>query len=78
MLTSRLIAVMLWTLTVTAVYSVRSREALSVALAVMIVYGIGVVAANVWNPVAIKPLYTILFALLAVGSAGILWQTKRV
>ena len=78
LLTSRLIAVMLWTLTVTAVYSVRSREALSVALAVMIVYGIGVVAANVWNPVAIKPLYTILFALLAVGCAGILWQTKRV
>ena len=77
LLTSRLIAVMLWTLTVTAVYSVHSREALPVALAVMIVYGIGVVAANLWNPAAIKPLYTVLFALFAVGSAVIGWQTNR-
>ena len=77
LLTSRLIAVMLWTLTVTAVYAIRSREALPVALTVMIVYGLGVVAANLWNPAAIKPLYTGLFALLAVGSAGLLWQTKR-
>lgn len=78
LLTSRLIAVMLWTLTVMAVYSVYSREALPVALAVMIVYGIGVIAANLWSPAAIKPLYTFLFAVLVVGSAGVGWQTKSV
>ncbi|MCL4264356.1 MAG: hypothetical protein KJ069_14125 [Anaerolineae bacterium] len=74
LLTSRLIAVMLWTLAAAAGYSLRSTDALRVTLAVMITYGIGVVAANVWNPAAIKPLYVLFFALLAVGSTVIiLW-----
>ncbi len=77
LLTSRLIAVMLWTLCAGALFSLRSRAALGVTLAVMIVYGVGVVAANVWNPTAVKLLYTVLFALLAAGSAVIWVQTGR-
>lgn len=72
LLSSRLIAVMLWTLAAAAVYSLRSTDALRVTLAVMITYGMGVVAANFWNPAALKPLYTLSFALFAVGSLIIL------
>jgi hypothetical protein len=77
LLTSRLIAVMLWTVAGTAVYSLRSQDALRVALAVMVAYGIGVVAANVWHMAAFKPLYVAFFAILAVGSAILLLQTKN-
>lgn len=77
LLTSRLIAVMLWTLATAAVYTLRSREALPVALAAMLVYGVGVVAANLWNPTAVKPLYTGLFALLALVSAGALFENRQ-
>lgn len=76
LLTSRLIAVMLWTLAAAAVYSLRSQEALRVTLAAMVVYGMGVVAANVWNVAALKPLYVIFFAFIAIGS-GRLWQLNR-
>lgn len=72
LLTSRLIAVMLWTLAAAAVYSLHSTDALRVALVVMITYGIGVVAANFWNPAALKPLYTLVFTLFAVSSLIIL------
>ncbi|MBX3059821.1 MAG: hypothetical protein KF770_25495 [Anaerolineae bacterium] len=77
LLTSRLIAVMLWTLTAAAVYSLRSADAMRVTLAVIMTYGIGVVAANLWNPAALKPLYTLSFALLAVGSLIFLWRSGR-
>ncbi|MBE7528910.1 MAG: hypothetical protein HND44_20235 [Chloroflexi bacterium] len=70
--TSRLIAVMLWTLAAAAVYSLHSTDALRVALVVMITYGIGVVAANFWNPAALKSLYTLVFTLFAVSSLIIL------
>ncbi len=72
LLTSRLIAVMLWTLTAAALYSLRSTDALRVALAVMAVYGLGVVAANVWHPAATKPIYTLFFALLAASALALL------
>jgi hypothetical protein len=77
LLTSRLIAVMLWTVAGTAVYSLRSQDALRVTLAVMVAYGIGVVVANVWHMAAFKPLYVAFFAILAVGSAILLLQTKN-
>lgn len=76
LLTSRLIAVMLWTLAAAAVYSLRSREAMRVALATLVAYGVGVVAANVWKWTAVKPVYVIFFAILAVGSLIILVQTR--
>ena len=73
----RLIAVMLWTLAGAAGYSLRSQEAMRVTLAVIVAYGIGVVAANLWNTAAIKPLYMAVFGVLTVGSAILLLQTKN-
>lgn len=76
MLTSRLIAVMLWTLAAAALYSLRSTAAMRVALAAMAAYGVGVVVANIWHMPAIKPFYVLFFAVLAIGSLIILLQTK--
>ena len=77
LLTSRLIAVMLWTLSAAAIYSLRSRGAVRIALAVMIAYGLGVVVANLWNMTAVKLLYVLLFALIAIGSGAILWLNRQ-
>lgn len=77
LLTSRLIAVMLWTLAAAAVYSLYSKDTVRIVLAVMIVYGLGVVAANLWNIAAVKPLYVTFFAILAAGSALLLLQTQN-
>jgi hypothetical protein len=77
LLTSRLIAVMLWTVAGAAVYTLYSQNALRITLAVMLTYGIGVVVANVWNMAAIKHLYVSLFALLALGAAILLSQTQN-
>lgn len=74
LLTSRLIAVMLWTIATAAIYSLKSKEVVPVTLAVTVVYGVGVVAANLWNPAAVKPLYVGVFALLAIGSAVFWWR----
>lgn len=76
LLTSRLIAVMLWTLAAAAGYSLRSTEAMPVVLAAMATYGVGVVAANAWHIPAIKPFYVLFFAVLALGSLAILYQTR--
>ncbi|MBK7918006.1 MAG: hypothetical protein IPJ94_17440 [Chloroflexi bacterium] len=76
LLTSRLIAVMLWTLAAAAGYSLRSTEAMPVALAAMIAYGMGVVAANLWHFPAVKPFYVLFFAVLALGSLATLYQTR--
>jgi hypothetical protein len=77
LLTSRLIAVMLWTVAGAAVYSIRSQDALPVTLAVLVVYGISVIVANLWNMAALKPLYIFFFAVLAIGSGILLLQTKN-
>jgi hypothetical protein len=77
LLTSRLIAVMLWTLSAAAIYSLRSRSAVRITLAVMLAYGIGVVMANLWNMTAVKLLYVLLFALIAIGSGAILWLDRQ-
>ena len=76
LLTSRLIAVMLWTLAAAAGYSLRSTEAMPVALAAMTAYGMGVVAANLWHFPAVKPFYVLFFAVLALGSLATLYQTR--
>jgi len=76
LLTSRLIAVMLWTLAAAAVYSLRSADAMRVALVVMTAYGVGVVAANMWHIPAVKPFYVLFFAVSAIGSQIILFRTR--
>ena len=78
LLTSRLIAVMLWALAAAALYSQRSKEAMQVTLAALLVYGVGVVAANLWNVTAVKPLYVLLFAVLVLGSGVLLLQTRKI
>ena len=77
LLTSRLIAVMLWTVAGTAVYALRSQESLPVALALATAYGVGVVVANLWNIAVFKPFYAGFFAILAIGSAIFLLQAKN-
>jgi hypothetical protein len=77
LLTSRLIAVMLWTVAGAAVYSISSQDALPVTLAVLVVYGISVIVANLWNMATLKPLYIFFFAVLAIGSGILLLQTKN-
>ncbi|MCB0033089.1 MAG: hypothetical protein KDE51_03630, partial [Anaerolineales bacterium] len=77
LLTSRLIAVMLWTIATAAVFSLRSTETVPVTLDVLTVYGVGVVAANLWAFAAAKPLYVGVFALLAIGSAAFWWRGRE-
>jgi hypothetical protein len=43
----------------------------------MLAYGIGVVMANLWNMTAVKLLYVLLFALIAIGSGAILWLDRQ-
>jgi hypothetical protein len=54
-LTSRLIAVMLLTIAVGAVYALRYADVSRVMLGVIAVYGFGVMLANLWNILAAKP-----------------------
>jgi hypothetical protein len=71
LLTSRLIGVMLLTLAVGALYSLRSADAASMLLNGIIVYGAGIVVAMLWNAFANKPIklsYVVVFGLMAVIS----------
>lgn len=71
LLTSRLIAVMLLALAVGALYSLRSADVARLMLSVIVVYGVGVVIANLINLAGgkpIKPVYLIAFGLLALIS----------
>lgn len=77
LLTSRLIAVMLLAIAVTAFYSSRTKETALMLLCLLIVYGLGVVAANFWNPAAIKILYVSIFGLLALISSLIFVNERR-
>lgn len=71
LLASRLIGVMLLTLAVAALYSLRSATLARTTLATMLLYGVGGVAAALWNALAGKPIpvaYGVAFGLLALGS----------
>lgn len=73
-LASRLIAVMLLTIAAAALYSLRSATLARTTLATTLLYGVGGVAAALWNTLADKPIpvaYGIAFGLLALGS--LLW-----
>jgi len=74
LLASRLIGVMLLTLTAAALYSLRSATLAHTTLATLAIYGVGGVAAALWNMVAGKPIplvYVAALGLLALGS--LLW-----
>ena len=74
MLASRLIAVMLLTIATASLYSLRYATLARTTLAMTLLYGVGGVAAALWNALAGKPIpvaYVIAFGLLASGS--LLW-----
>lgn len=74
LLASRLIAVMLLTIATASLYSLRSATLARTTLAMTLLYGVGGVAAALWNALAGKPIpiaYVTAFGLLALGS--LLW-----
>ena len=80
LLTSRLIAVMLLTVTVGAVYSLRYADASKVTLGVIAVYGFGVALANLWNMLASKPVnpsYVVAFGIMFLVSTALLVTERQ-
>jgi hypothetical protein len=74
-LTSRLIAVMLLTIAVGAVYALRHADVSRVMLGVIAVYGFGVMLANLWNILAAKPVnpsYVAAFGIMFLVCATLL------
>ena len=79
LLTSRLIAVMLLTIAVSAVYALRSADVSRVMLGVIGVYGFGTMLANLWNILANKPVnpsYIAAFGIMFLVSATLLIAEK--
>jgi hypothetical protein len=79
LLTSRLIAVMLLTIAVGAVYALRSADVSRVMLGVIGVYGFGTMLANLWNILANKPVnpsYIAAFGIMFLVSATLLIAEK--
>jgi hypothetical protein len=79
LLTSRLIAVMLLTIAVGAVYALRYADVSRVMLCVIGVYGFGVMLANLWNILANKPVnpsYVAAFGIMFLVSATLLIAEK--
>jgi len=74
-LASRLIAVMLLTIAGAALYSIRHAELAHTTLATLVLYGVGVVAAGLWNLTVGKPAplaYVVVFGCFALGSVSLL------
>lgn len=74
LLTSRLISVMLLTIAVAALYSLRDQDLARVTLATLIVYGLGAALANLWSATAgkpMQPLYVAAFGLM--GIVSLIW-----
>ena len=75
LLTSRLIAVMLLTIAVGALYALRYADVSRVMLGVIGVYGFGIMLANLWNILANKPVipsYVAAFGIMFLVSATLL------
>jgi hypothetical protein len=76
LLTSRLIAVMLFTIAAAALYSLRHADAARVTLAMLTVYGLGAALANLWGLTAgkpVQPLYLVTFGAIGLVSLW-LWR----
>ncbi len=79
LLTSRLIAVMLLTIAVGALWSLRDADTGRMMLGVSLTYGLGVAVAALWNSLAGRPiplLYLLVFGVIFVGST-LLWLRER-
>ncbi len=79
LLTSRLIAAMLLTITTAALYSLRGSDVARVTLVVLVVYGLGAALANLWNATAgkpIQPLYVLAFGLIGIISLVLFMQRQ--
>jgi hypothetical protein len=80
LLTSRLIAVMLLTIAVGAVYALRYADVSRVMLGVIAVYGFGVTLANVWNILVstpVNPSYVVAFGIMFLVSATLLIAERQ-
>lgn len=81
LLTSRLIAVMLLTICAAAFYSRNRADSAHLTHMLVLVYGLGVVAANIAHALEgkpIKPLYVAVFAVMAFISLGFWWQSRKI
>jgi hypothetical protein len=81
LLTSRLIAVMLLTICAAAFYSRNRADTADLTHLLVLVYGLGVVAANSAHALEgkpIKPLYVAVFGVMAFISLGFWWQSRKV
>ena len=79
LLSSRLISVMLLTIAVGAAYSFRLADVAQLMLMTIVVYGLGLAFASLWNGLAGKPIplvYLSVFGILAVISALLLRANK--
>lgn len=75
LLTSRLIGVMLLTIAVGAVYSLRYADTARMMLAIMLTYGLGLAIASLWTALAGNPIklsYVVTFSVIFVVSAVLL------
>ncbi len=80
LLTSRLIGVMLLTIAAGAIYSRPALGTTRPMSLMIIVYGIGLAAASLWNATAGKPVklsYVLVFGIMAVVSAVLLVREQR-
>ncbi len=80
LLTNRLIAVMLLTIAVGAVYALRYADISRVMLGVIAVYGFGVTLANLWNILVSKPVnpsYVVAFGVMFLVSATLLIAERQ-
>jgi hypothetical protein len=80
LLTSRLIAVMLLTIAVGAVYALRYADVSRVMLGVIAVYGLGVTMANLWSILVsqpVNPSYVVAFGIMFLVSATLLIAERQ-
>jgi hypothetical protein len=80
-LSSRLIGVMLLTITTMALYALRSRQVAEITLASTALYGLGLAVASIWNTLADKPIktsYVVVFGIIFIISTALLVLTRGV
>jgi hypothetical protein len=79
LLSSRLIAVMLLTIAVGALYSFRYAGTANMMLVMIIVYSLGITIASVWNALyalPIKPFYAAVFGVIFLVSTILLLSNR--
>ena len=80
LLTSRLIATMLFAIAAGSIYAARRSDAANPMLSMTLTYGFGVALANLWSVLANKPIqfsYLIVFGIVGVGSTVLLVLGKQ-